>query len=238
MRDANGSGPGRSSQDAGPPGGPPPGPLSGPSSTPSHRRRTWLLALVGVLVLAVGVAGLLVGTGAFGDDDGGGGAPSATPPAPAASTPTASAPRETPARPPSPEPAAEGLLPFGATHRYGDGVEVTVSAPERFTPAEGAAGHKAGNTPVKVDVTVRNGSGERLKLVTVRVQGRDGDGREAVGVFDAEQGILSFDGDLLPGRRAVAAYAFDVPPHAGDVLEVGVTVGFTGDEAQWGGPLP
>ncbi|MFF6901337.1 DUF4352 domain-containing protein [Streptomyces hydrogenans] len=237
MGDANGSGPGRpphgGAPPSGPPAGPPPGPLSGPGAAPPGRRR-WLLALIGVMVLAVGVAGLLVGTGAFGDDDPGGGATvSTTPPAP-----PASASRETPVRSPSAEPAAEGLLPFGTTHRYADGVEVTVSAPERFTPAEGAAGHKAENTAVKVDVTVRNGSGERLKLVTVQVQGRDGEGREAAGVFDAEQGILSLDGDLLPGRRAVAAYAFDVPPRSGDVLEVGVTVGFTGDEAQWSGPLP
>ncbi|MEU9855642.1 DUF4352 domain-containing protein [Streptomyces sp. NPDC047974] len=228
MSDANGSGPGRPAPGGGPPAGPPPGPLSGPTPTPP-RRRTWLLALTGVLVLAVGVAGLLVGTGAFGGDGGGGdgGAASTSPPAAPARKTTA---------PPPPESA--GLLPFGRTHRYASGVEVTVSPPERFTPAQSSAGHKDGNIAVKVDVTVRNGSDERLKLVTVIVQGRDGDGREAAGVFDPEQVVMPLEGDLLPGRRTVAAYGFDLPPGAGNTLEVGVTVGFEGDAVHWAGELP
>ncbi|MFJ6521679.1 hypothetical protein ACIQJ4_25890 [Streptomyces filamentosus] len=236
MGDGNNSAPGRPPE---PPSGPPPGPLSGSAPSPPGRR-TWLLALIGLVVLAVGVVGLLVGTGAFGGD-GGSEADGTPPPAPASRTatgPETPAVRETPAAVSPAEPAAEGLLPFGRTHRYANGVEVTVSAPERFTPAESAAGHRDGNTAVKVEVTVRNGSGDRLKLVTIVVQGRDGEGREAGHVFDTDQGVLPLTGDLLPGRKAVATYGFDVPPGTGDVLEVGVAVGFTGDSAQWSGPLP
>ncbi|MET8966760.1 hypothetical protein [Streptomyces hydrogenans] len=187
-----------------------------------------------MLVLAVGVAGLLVGTGAFGDDDGGGGGTaSTTPPAPPASTP-----RETPTTPPPAEQATGDLLPFGRTHRYASGVEVTVSVPERFTPAQSSAGHKDGNIAVKVDVTVRNGSEERLKLVTVIVRGRDGDGRETAQIFDPEQVVMPLEGDLLPGRRTVAAYGFDLPAGAGSTLEVGVAVGFGADAVHWTGELP
>ncbi|NML51462.1 DUF4352 domain-containing protein [Streptomyces sp. R302] len=234
MSDANGRGPGRPSQGGGPPVGPPPGPLSGPPPTPP-RRRTWLLALIGVLVLAVGVTGLLIGTGAFGDDDGGGdGGPAVTsPPAPPASTV-----RETPEATTA-APAPEGPLPFGRTHRYADGVEVTVSAPERFVPSDTSAGHRAGYTAVTVQVTVRNASRERLELGIVQVRGRDGDGREADRVFDTAQDLgFGHTGTLLPGRKAVAAYGFDVPPGTGSVLEVEVGVGFTGDSAFWGGGLP
>ncbi|MFE6228375.1 hypothetical protein [Streptomyces sp. NPDC057854] len=224
MRDANGSGSGT------PPSGPPPGPLSGSTARPP-RRRGWLPALIGVLVLAVGVAGLLAGTGAFRGGDGG---ETPAPPAPssAAGTTTASG---TP--PPGTSPAA-GLLPFGRTHRFPDGVEVTVSAPERFTPADTSAGHKDGNIAVKVEVTVRNGSGERLDLVTVVVRGRDGDGREAVRVFDAGQNVMALSGGLLPGRKAVADHGFDLPPPAADPFEVEVNVGFDGDSAFWGGAVP
>ncbi|MEV6204181.1 DUF4352 domain-containing protein [Streptomyces sp. NPDC051771] len=228
MSDANGSGPGRPSPGGGPPAGPPPGPLSGPAPAPP-RGRTWLLALTGVLVLAVGVVGLLVGTGAFGGDGGGGGggAASASPPA---------SPRTETTTPP---PESAGLLPFGRTHRYADGVEVTVSAPERFVPSDTSAGHRAGYTTVTVQVTVRNGSQERLELAVVQVRGRDGDGRETERVFDAAQDLGSgHTGTLLPGRRAVAAYAFDVPPGTGSVLDVEVSVDFTGDSAFWGGKLP
>ncbi|MEU2508661.1 DUF4352 domain-containing protein [Streptomyces sp. NPDC007863] len=229
MSDANGSGPGRPSPGGGPPAGPPPGPLSGPAPTPP-RRRTWLLALTGVLVLAVGVVGLLVGTGAFGGDGGGGGGGAASAPPPASPA------RETTTPPP---PESAGLLPFGRTHRYADGVEVTVSAPERFVPSDTSAGHRAGYTAVTVQVTVRNGSRERLELAVVQIRGRDGDGRETERVFDAAQDLGSgHTGTLLPGRRAVAAYAFDVPPGTGSVLEVEVSVDFTGDSAFWGGKLP
>ncbi|MFH8255857.1 DUF4352 domain-containing protein [Streptomyces roseolus] len=238
MSDANGSGPGRPSRGGGPPDGPPPGPLSGPDPAPP-RRRTWLLALAGVLVLAVGVAGLLVGAGAFGDDDGGGSGAtaSASPPARTASGPAS--PSASPARgATTPPPESAGLLPFGRTHRFAGGIEVTVSPPERFTPAQSSAGHKDGNIAVKVDVTVRNGSDERIKLTTVVVRGRDGDGRETAQVFDPEQVVMPLEGDLLPGRRTVAAYGFDLPPGAGNTLEVGVGVGFDGDAVHWAGELP
>ncbi|GAA3082805.1 hypothetical protein GCM10017562_60450 [Streptomyces roseofulvus] len=236
MGDANTSGSaGRPSGGGEPPSGPPPGPLSGSSARPP-RRRAWLLALVGAVVLAVGVAGLLAGTGAFGDGDG---EKTRTPAPSATAGDTSTAPTTgPPATSPPGENSADGLLPFGRAHRYESGVEVTVSAPERFSPADSSAGHKAGNIAVKVEVTVRNETGERLELVNVVVQARDGDGREAVQVFDGAEGLLPLSGGLLPDRQAVAVYGFDVPPGAADLIEVEVSVGFTGDSAFWGGELP
>ncbi|MEU2546149.1 DUF4352 domain-containing protein [Streptomyces roseolus] len=191
-----------------------------------------------MLVLAVGVAGLLVGTGAFGGGDGGGGGGTASTPPPARTSSGPASPTAPPARGSTTPPSENaGLLPFGRTHRYAGGVEVTVSPPERFAPAQSSAGHRDGNVAVKVDVTVRNGSDERIELVTVVVRGRDGDGREAARVFDPEQVVMPLEGDLLPGRRVVAAYGFDLPPGAGNTLEVDVSVGFDGDAVHWTGEL-
>ncbi|MFF0484313.1 hypothetical protein [Streptomyces sp. NPDC004435] len=199
--------------------------------------------MVGILVLAVGVSGLRAGTGAFGDGDGEKTAPPAAPVSAAGDTPTpvnrppTSAQATAPTSVSPSEASGEGLVPFGRSHRYEGGVEVTVSAPKRFTPAPSSAGHAAGNIAVAVEVTVRNDSGERLELSTVIVQGRDADGRETGRVFDADAGILPLSGGLLPGRKAVAVYGFDVPREAATLLEVEVGVGFGGDSAFWFGKL-
>ncbi|MFD3662171.1 DUF4352 domain-containing protein [Streptomyces sp. NPDC058659] len=123
--------------------------------------------------------------------------------------------------------------------RYEDGAEVSVSPPVRFTPSQAAAGHKAGNTAVTVQITVRNGTDERLELALVQVSARDGDGREATRVFDVEPELGSgLTGTLLPGRKAVAVYGFDVPPGKGAVLDVEVKIDFERPSAFWGGPIP
>jgi hypothetical protein len=92
---------------------------------------------------------------------------------------------------------------------------------------------------VTVEITVTNGSDARLELATVQVRGRDGAGREASRVFDAGPDLgLGLTGTLLPGRRAVAAHGFDLPPRAADVLDVEVTVGFDREAGVWSGPVP
>lgn len=242
---ADGSTPGRNSHGRGePPAGPPSGPLNGLTpDPPPPRKRMLLLALVGGIVLVFGVVGILAAAGAFEKDGRGGATDSPTPSVPRAS---ASTPSTAPIPPTPPTsagrspgtPSAADVLAFGATQRYEDGVEVTVSAPDRFTPSEAAAGHKAGNTAVTVEVTVRNGSDERLELALVQVSARDGDGREAKRIFDVEPDLGSgLTGALLPGRKAVAVYGFDVPPGKGAALDVEVRIGFQRPSAFWGGAL-
>lgn len=252
----DGSTPGRNSRGSGePPAGPPSGPLKDPTppDRPPPRRagsRTLLLVLVGVIVGVVGVVGILAGAGAFEEGGRGDETESSTPPIPSppASTPTPTAtptpsgrgPDEaTPTTPTTraPDPA-DGVLAFGATHRYEDGVEVTVSAPVRFTPSAVAVGHQAGHTAVTVQVTVRNGTDQRLELALVQVSARDGDGREASRIFDVEPALGSgLTGGLLSGRKAVAAYGFDVPQGKGVVLDVEVRIGFEMPSAFWGGAV-
>ncbi|MER5707138.1 DUF4352 domain-containing protein [Streptomyces sp. NPDC002122] len=239
---ADGSTPGRNSHGWGePPAGPPSGPLNGPPPDPTPpRKQTLLLVLIGGIVLVFGVVGILAAAGAFEKDGPGGATDSPTPSAPRASASTPLAAPTPPAsagRTPG-TPSAAGVLAFGATQRYDDGVEVTVSAPDRFTPSEAAAGHKAGYTAVTVQVTVRNGSDERLELALLQVSARDGDGREATRIFDVEPDLGSgLTGALLPGRKAVAVYGFDVPPGKGATLDVEVRIGFQTPSAFWGGTL-
>lgn len=221
-----------------PPSGPPSGPLSGPppERPPRRRRQSLLLALIGGIVLVVGVVGVLMGAGAF---DGGGrgtgesaGAATLPPPAPRTAGGT------TP--PASTDPSsADGLHAFGDTQRYGDGVEVGVGTPVPFAPSRGAAGHEAGNTAVTIQVTVRNGTDARLDLALVTVTARDGDGREVTRVFDDEHHVgVGLTGSVLPGRSAVAVYGFDVPPSGTAALEVEVKVGFDRPSAFWIGRVP
>ncbi|MCX5394233.1 DUF4352 domain-containing protein [Streptomyces sp. NBC_00094] len=241
----DGSTPGRHSQGGGePPAGPPSGPLNAatppdPPPPPRSGHRTLLLALVGGIVLVLGVLGVLAGTGAFESRARGGGdaTESPGPAVPQAATPTPSG-RSPGTTAPVPD-ASAGVHAFGETQRYGDGVEVSVSAPVRFTPSEVSAGHKAGATAVIVEVAVRNGTDARIELVTVQVSARDGDGREAKRVFDPESDVMSgLSGALLPGRKAVAAYGFDLPAGKAAVLDVEVRVGFDRPSAFWFGKLP
>lgn len=218
------------------PTGPPSGPLaSGTPRSPRGSRRGLLVALIcgTVIVVALAVVVALVVTDGERDPEG-------TP------TPTTATVRTTESPPPSSPPQArtpsEAADPdvhaFGETERYADGVEVTVSAPRPFTPADTAIGHTAGNRAVAVEITVRNGSKARLPLVVV-VRGRDAQGREVEQVFDSTQDVgAGLDGTVLPGRTAVGTQGFDVPGGSGGTLDLEVVVGVDRGPAFWSGRVP
>jgi hypothetical protein len=87
-----------------------------------------------------------------------------------------------------------------------------------------------------VEITVLNGSEERLNLDLVRVEAKDAEGRTADRVFDSAKGIeTGLSGTLLPGRQSVATYAFDLPRKPASSLDVEVTPGFNYDPAVWSG---
>ncbi|MFF8378636.1 hypothetical protein ACF07V_21200 [Streptomyces sp. NPDC015661] len=220
-----------------PPSGPPSGPLSGPPPRRPAGRWTVLALLIGGIGLVVGVFGILMGAGAF---DGGGRATGETPGPSSPTTPPSRSAESTAPPAPTARLSDDGVHAFGGTQKYGDGVEVTVSAPRTFSPSQGASGHKAGNQAVAVDVAVRNGSGGRLDLGGVVVTGRDAEGRELARVFDAEPPpVLGLHGTLLPGRKAVGVYGFDLPPGSAMAVDIEVALGFDGrPSAFWGGRIP
>ncbi|MFJ2936917.1 hypothetical protein ACIO8G_29660 [Streptomyces sp. NPDC087219] len=245
-----GRSPGPTPSDGGrPPAGPPSGPLSTPSSPdpPPLRRRVLLIAVVGGLVLVVGLVGVLIGAGAFGGGDRGGGTAGDSPsPPPASVSPSGSATAPRISSPPTSTPptsrtaTGEGAArAFGQTQGYEDGVEVTVSAPVPFTPSDSAAGHLEGNLAVALQITVHNGGDQRLDLATVVVQVRDGEGREGTRVFDGAPPHLGLglSGTLLPGMKAVGGYGFDLAPVENPVLDVEVRVGHDRPALFWSGDV-
>ncbi|MFP3987940.1 DUF4190 domain-containing protein [Streptomyces sp. E11-3] len=205
----------------------------------TNRRMSITGAVLGVLALALSVIGALIVNDAFKDLERNLSPTETTttaPPTPAATTPEDDESAE-PGK--ATTPATKGALDFGATQHYEDGVEVTVSAPRSFSPSDTAAGHSSGHRAVTVDITVRNNSDERLGLALFRVQAKDADGRTAERIFDSAANILSgLSGTVLPGRQAVATYAFGLPPNADASLDVEVRPEFDRDSAIWSGPTP
>ncbi|MEU4266479.1 DUF4352 domain-containing protein [Streptomyces sp. NPDC026092] len=213
------------------PTGPPSGPLaSGAPRPPRGSRRSLLVALICGTLIVVAVAVIVALVVTDGERE-------------AAGTPTTPTVPESPSSRPTRTQASEAadaddVHAFGETERYADGVDVTVSAPQRFTPSDGAAGHTAGNRAVKLEVTVRNGSEARVPLVVI-VQGRDAQGREVERVFDDANDLgAGLMGTLLPGRTAVGTYAFDVPGGSDGTLDLEVTVGVDRGPAFWSGKVP
>ncbi|MEV4429294.1 hypothetical protein AB0K23_28705 [Streptomyces sp. NPDC049602] len=219
------------------PSGPPSGPLSDPPPRRPAKKWTLLAVLLGGIGLVVGVVGILMGAGAFDSGARGtgesAGAATLPPSAPRSAGPT------TPPASTAPS-AGDGPHAFGEPQKYADGIELTVSAPKTFSPSQGASGHKAGNRAVIVDVAVRNGTDKRLDLGTVVVRGRDAEGRELASVVDAgPPPVLGLQGSLLSGRKAVAAYGFDLPAGSANELDMEVSIGFDGrTSAFWSGPIP
>ncbi|MFD4316075.1 DUF4352 domain-containing protein [Streptomyces sp. NPDC058548] len=200
--------------------------------------------MAGGLVLVVGLVGVLIGAGAFGGGDRGGGTAGDSPPPPVSASPSgpSTTPRTssppTPTSPTSRTATGEAdVRAFGRTQGYEDGVEVTVSAPVPFTPSDSAAGHVEGNQAVYLQITVHNGGDRRLDLTTVVVQVRDGEGREGTRVFDAAPPHLGLglSGTLLPGKKAVGGYGFDMPPAENPVVDVEVKVGHDRPALFWSG---
>ncbi|MFJ5075366.1 hypothetical protein ACIP8Z_12285 [Streptomyces sp. NPDC088553] len=202
---------------------------------------------MGGLVLVVGLVGVLIGAGAFGGGDRGGGTAGDSPsPPPASVSPSGSATAPRISSPPTSTPptsrtaTGEGAArAFGQTQGYEDGVEVTVSAPVPFTPSDSAAGHLEGNLAVALQITVHNGGDQRLDLATVVVQVRDGEGREGTRVFGGAPPHLGLglSGTLLPGKKAVGGYGFDLPPAENPVLDVEVGVGHDRPALFWSGDV-
>jgi hypothetical protein len=123
------------------------------------------------------------------------------------------------------EDAGSGTAAFGDTLSYDNGLEVTVSAPQPYTPSESA--YIDGPTPaafVAFDVTVVNGTGEDYDPIELFLTLQSGTTEEAQ-VFDTANGL---DGTpyqtLLAGRSVAFTVGFGATDPADLVMEV--TPGF------------
>ncbi|MDI3387262.1 DUF4190 domain-containing protein [Streptomyces sp. B-S-A8] len=138
------------------------------------------------------------------------------------------------------EPGAAGsdeALKFGATHTYDDGVKVTVSKPQPYSPDQFAAGHTDGNVAVQFTITIVNGGKKTMDVTTALPSLRDANGAGADLVFDGNNGTEPFNGKVLPGKQAQGKFAFSVPADATEELQLQVGPEILKyDEVIWTGP--
>ncbi|MCT9093847.1 DUF4352 domain-containing protein [Streptomyces sp. ASQP_92] len=192
----------------------------------TNRRMSIAGATLGGLAIVMSIIGIVIVADVFNDVSKEiGPTKTAAPATPAPSTTTS----------PGTTTPSSGTLPFSATQRYKDGLQVQVSPPRPFTPSDSAAGYTPGDKAVAVDVTVTNGSDNRASLDLVSVQAKDADGRSAETIFDSAQGINGLTGTVLPGKKSVATFVFDLPKSASSSLDVEVRPGFDYESAVWSG---
>jgi hypothetical protein len=97
-------------------------------------------------------------------------------------------------------PADNGILAFGETAKFDDGLQITVTKPKKFTPSEYAAGAEGKGTAVKFQITVKNGTPEKFDPVLVYPTVQSGEA-EADAIFDTEQGLEGGPSTaVLPGK--------------------------------------
>ncbi|MDT0310491.1 DUF4352 domain-containing protein [Streptomyces sp. DSM 44917] len=132
----------------------------------------------------------------------------------------------------------EGLFGAGETAEWEDGLQITVSAVEPYTPTEYAIGHTEGNDAYGLSISVENAGSEPIDITFILPTARAGaDGVTAEEIFDETTGS-GFDGELAPGRSATAEYAFSVPAGS-PTLEIQIEPGLDLDAspATWELPL-
>ncbi|WP_414504506.1 DUF4190 domain-containing protein [Streptomyces sp. NEAU-L66] len=128
-------------------------------------------------------------------------------------------------------------LSFGESYTFEDGLKVTVTKPEPFTPDDYVLGHAKGNKAVQVTVKVVNTGTERVKVDTGLPEVSDANGASTELVIDGSGRQKVITGYVLPGKEAVGKYAFSLPRDAADRIEVEFSPdAMRWDDAYWSGP--
>ncbi|MEU0404906.1 DUF4190 domain-containing protein [Streptomyces sp. NPDC006197] len=129
------------------------------------------------------------------------------------------------------DPAAKNLAD-GDSSVYDDDLKVTVSDPKPYSPGEFAVGHTEGNKAYQVTVVIENGGKKKFDAAGVGLSARAGkNGVEAEQILD-DKNSLTFQGSILPGKKATLTVAFDAPKDAKN-LTVEVNPGFDYNASQW-----
>lgn len=114
--------------------------------------------------------------------------------------------------------ADDNIAPFGETLKRGDGLEVTVSAPESFTPGRYAAGGEGSAEHVRFEVTLKNGTDEAFDPSMLYATVTSG-GVEGEEIFDD-----GLDGapmtTLLPGKSVTYPVGFGVKDSSDVLMEI------------------
>ena len=113
----------------------------------------------------------------------------------------------------------DGILAFGETVNYDDGVSVGVGKPQKFKPSDTAFTDKA-PAYAKFKVTIVNGTKEALDASLMYITVQSGD-VEAAEVYDSEGGLNGApQTKVLPGRQATYWVGFGVQNMKDIVMEV------------------
>ncbi|RYF56953.1 MAG: hypothetical protein EOO27_16950 [Comamonadaceae bacterium] len=108
---------------------------------------------------------------------------------------------------------------FGQTYTFENGLEVTVSAPQPYTPTASAAGADASLPAIAFDVTVVNGSPENYETMMFSTTLQSGN-QEASEIYDTG-GIGGSPSTItLPGRESAFRIAYAVTNPADLVMQV------------------
>lgn len=113
----------------------------------------------------------------------------------------------------------DGIAAFGDTYTWTDGVSITVSTPEEFTPSEYAAAAEA-SSYLKFTITLVNDSEDPVSAALVYPSMQSGN-TEAEAIFDSANGLGGPPStDVLPGRETQWVVGFGVADPTDLVLEI------------------
>lgn len=129
---------------------------------------------------------------------------------------------------PAPEPEDDGILAFGETVTFADGLSISVSTPAPFTPSETAAGLIDGQQGIVLEFVLTNNTEKPYEPMIFNTASSGG--VEATMIADSEQGILFPPSTtVLPGQTVKWNEAYSVADPASITLEV--SAGFEYDSA-------
>lgn len=114
-------------------------------------------------------------------------------------------------------------IKFGAGKwTYTDGISVQVNSVKKWKVPSINAGHTPGNSAVKVQVTLHNGTGENFDCTLADVEVSMGaEGVQADQVF--ADGVDECQGSIAPGRKKTFTVGFSAPTKDLSVIQVEVT---------------
>lgn len=110
----------------------------------------------------------------------------------------------------SPTPAQAANPTFGDSYEWPDGLKVTVSQPEPFTPSEYAAGTTDGWDNLAWTVTIENGTDENFDPIDIWINVASG-GQEGSEVYDSDNGYGDYpESTVLPGKSITWNVAYSI----------------------------
>ncbi|MFJ3216549.1 hypothetical protein ACIPLC_11575 [Kitasatospora sp. NPDC086801] len=112
-------------------------------------------------------------------------------------------------------------LSFGQSYTYGDGLKVTMAAPEPYVPRDTVSGTPKNATIIQVRITVVNTGSEDVSLYGSGMPiVKDAKGNLVFSLIDGSGRMKILNGSLAPGEEATGLSAYALPNSAADRFSV------------------